>query len=107
MLGTLDQPDRRLLNALGVLMANHSGEETRFAEHLQRIPKYKHPGLAKDNLYKAVRASGSLGNAISQGILPGNLPFRRCPTCDATVHGECPEGVSSACPAIAAAAPAG
>lgn len=52
LLGSLDKPDRKLLNALGTLVANHSGGETKFAEHLKRS-KLSHPGLENDRLYKS------------------------------------------------------
>ncbi len=38
------------------------------------------PYAEQANLYQVVRESGSLDNAIAQGILPGNLPFGRCPS---------------------------
>jgi prepilin-type N-terminal cleavage/methylation domain-containing protein/prepilin-type processing-associated H-X9-DG protein len=38
------------------------------------------PQTEQDNLYKAVRANGSLANAITQGVLPSKLPFGRCPS---------------------------
>jgi prepilin-type N-terminal cleavage/methylation domain-containing protein/prepilin-type processing-associated H-X9-DG protein len=38
------------------------------------------PEIEQDNLYKAVRASNSLSNAVNQRILPGRLPFGRCPS---------------------------
>ncbi|KAF3925932.1 Nephrocystin-3 [Dactylellina cionopaga] len=53
LLGTLDKPDRRLLNALGTLTANHFEGETNFVEHLNRIDKFSHPGLENDVLYEA------------------------------------------------------
>jgi nucleoside phosphorylase len=58
-LGTLDKPDRRLLNALGVLLSKHELEETKFVEHLERatrLPGFSHPGLSSDKLYKSTYA---------------------------------------------------
>lgn len=55
-LGSLDKPDRLLLNALGVLLSNYELNKTGFAEHLKRITKhnrFSHPGLSTDKLYKA------------------------------------------------------
>ena len=55
LLGTLDKPHRRLLNALGILLANHISQETKFEQHLERIRGLKgfsYPGLERDKLYK-------------------------------------------------------
>ncbi|KAF3088143.1 hypothetical protein TWF102_010307 [Orbilia oligospora] len=49
-IGSLDKPDRRLLNALTTLQKNHSNGRTEFAEHVKRS-RYSHPGLEKDHLY--------------------------------------------------------
>ncbi|KAF3316392.1 hypothetical protein TWF173_002238 [Orbilia oligospora] len=51
-IGSLDKPDRRLLNALTTLQKNHSNGRTEFAEHLKRS-RYSHPGLEKDHLYES------------------------------------------------------
>ncbi|KAH8665292.1 nucleoside phosphorylase domain-containing protein [Tricladium varicosporioides] len=52
-LGILDKPERRLLNALGTLLANHIEKETRFEEHLQKVDTFSHPGLENDKLFKS------------------------------------------------------
>jgi nucleoside phosphorylase len=55
-LGSLDKPDRRLLNALGVLLGNHELKKTKFVEHLKRITNhngFSHPGLSNNKLYKS------------------------------------------------------
>ena len=55
-LSTLDQPDRRLLNALGQLFANRILGRTRFPEHLKRLPTlpgFSHPGLEHDKLFRS------------------------------------------------------
>ena len=55
-LGTLDKPDRRLLNALGQVLANRILGRTRFPEHLKRLQDLKgfsHPGLERDILFKS------------------------------------------------------
>ncbi|KAF3084511.1 hypothetical protein TWF594_008147 [Orbilia oligospora] len=51
-IGSLDKPDRRLLNALTTLQKNHSNGRTEFAEHVKRS-RYSHPGLEKDHLYES------------------------------------------------------
>lgn len=53
LLGTLDKPDRRLLNALGALLAKHEEGETKFADHLKRISKFSYPGVENDRLYQS------------------------------------------------------
>ena len=55
-LGTLDKPDRLLLNALGKLLANQISGKTNFPAHLkrlQRLPGFSHPGLEHDKLFKS------------------------------------------------------
>ena len=55
-LGALNKPDRRLLNALGKLLANRVLGRTRFSEHLERLQKlagFSHPGLKHDILFKS------------------------------------------------------
>ena len=55
-LGTLDKPDRRILNALGKLLANRVLGRTRFLEHLKRLQKlvgFSHPGFEHDKLFKS------------------------------------------------------
>ena len=54
-LGVLDKPDRRLLNALGLLLRNRVLRRTKFPEHLKRLqelPGFSHPGLEHDKLFK-------------------------------------------------------
>ena len=57
-LGILDKPDRRLLNALGLLLARHRLGKTKFPEHLTRLQNLadfsiSHPGLEHDKLFKS------------------------------------------------------
>ena len=55
-LGTLDKPERRLLNALGPLLRNRVLGTTRFPEHLMRLQKlagFSHPGLEHDVLFNS------------------------------------------------------
>ena len=54
-LGTLDKPDRRLLNALGLVLRNRILGTTKFPEHLkrlQKLPGFSHPGVGQDRLFK-------------------------------------------------------
>ena len=54
-LGILDRPDRRLLNALGILLRNRILGRTRFPEHLRRLQDlsgFSHPGLEHDKLFR-------------------------------------------------------
>lgn len=56
MVGTMQNPDWRLTNALGVLASDHELEKTTFADQLKRLQKYKkfaHPGLEHDRLFRA------------------------------------------------------
>lgn len=52
LLGFIDKPDRRLLNALGTLMSSHIIGKTKFADHLKRISRFSHPGLENDRLFE-------------------------------------------------------
>ena len=55
-LGILDKPDRRLLNALSLLLRNRILGRTRFPEHLKRLQdmaSFSHPGLEHDKLFKS------------------------------------------------------
>ena len=55
-LGILDKPDRRLLNALGLLLAKHSLGRTKFSKHLEKLQKqagFSHPGLDYDILFES------------------------------------------------------
>jgi hypothetical protein len=47
-----------------------------------------------------VRPEAGHGCSVASGCFV-IMPFRRCPTCDASVHGACPEDVESHCPALA------
>lgn len=54
LLSTLDKPDRRLLVALGYLMANHAGRWRHFSKHLEKLSDledFANPGIEKDKLY--------------------------------------------------------
>ncbi|KAK8045712.1 hypothetical protein PG996_013776 [Apiospora saccharicola] len=57
--GTIDRPDRVLLNALGALESDHEMDETNFQEHSERLLAWKNkerfafPGLDKDLLFQA------------------------------------------------------
>lgn len=54
LLSTLDKPDRRLLMALGFLMANHTARSSHFSKHLRRLSDLEHfanPGIEEDRLY--------------------------------------------------------
>jgi nucleoside phosphorylase len=56
LLSTLDKPDRRLLTALGHLVANHTGRWRHFSKHLQKLSDledFANPGCEKDNLYRS------------------------------------------------------
>lgn len=56
MLGTIQNPDWRLTNALSVLTSDHEIGQTTFDEHMARLRKRKkfaHPGLERDRLFKA------------------------------------------------------
>ncbi|KAK6504341.1 hypothetical protein TWF506_002544 [Arthrobotrys conoides] len=63
-IGSLDKPDRRLLNALTTLEENHSNGRTEFAEHVKRS-RYSHPGLEKDNLFESTYIHTAGGSACS------------------------------------------
>lgn len=55
-LGILDKPDRRLLNALGLVLRNRIVGRTKFSEHfkkLQKLGTFSHPGLEHDRLFKS------------------------------------------------------
>lgn len=59
ILGTIDKPDRVLLNALGKLASDHDMDRSTFQEHRKRllVPKHKRkftfPGLDQDRLFEA------------------------------------------------------
>ncbi|KAK8137367.1 hypothetical protein PG984_005307 [Apiospora sp. TS-2023a] len=59
MSGTIDRPDRVLLNALGALESDHEMDETNFQEHRERLLAWKgkrnfaFPGLEEDLLFQA------------------------------------------------------
>ncbi|KAK6343025.1 hypothetical protein TWF718_008403 [Orbilia javanica] len=69
ILGTVDKPDRRLLNALTTLEKNHHDGRTEFPKHLARS-RFSHPGLEKDKLYESTYTHTSTGST--------------CSTCDAS-----------------------
>jgi nucleoside phosphorylase len=59
IMGTMQDPDWRLTNALGILASDHELGRTRFNEQLARLRQHKtwkkfaHPGLEHDRLFKA------------------------------------------------------
>ncbi|KAH7308385.1 hypothetical protein B0I35DRAFT_471069, partial [Stachybotrys elegans] len=59
MLGTINRPDRVLLNALGKLASDHDMDRSTFEEHRERLllskhrRKFLHPGLEHDRLFYA------------------------------------------------------
>jgi nucleoside phosphorylase len=56
MLGTMQNPDWRLINALGILASNHELSRATFQDQLARMEKYKkfaYPGHEHDILFKA------------------------------------------------------
>jgi nucleoside phosphorylase len=56
LLSALDKPDRRLLVALGYLMANHAGGWRHFSKHLEKLndlQDFANPGIEKDKLYRS------------------------------------------------------
>ena len=56
MLGTIDKPDWKLTQALGVIGSNHDMHKTKFNDHLTRLqksPKFAHPSLDSDRLFEA------------------------------------------------------
>lgn len=60
LVGTMQNPDWRLTNALGVLASDHEMGRTTFADQLARLQRHKkkrkfaHPGLEHDKLFRAV-----------------------------------------------------
>ena len=60
LVGTVGNPDRRLTNALSVLVSDNEMGKTRFDDQLARLHrsikkrKFAHPGLEHDRLFKAV-----------------------------------------------------
>lgn len=63
ILGTIQDPDYRLTNALGILMSDHEMGKTKFCDQLARLQhvdkfarKFAHPGLEHDRLFKAAYA---------------------------------------------------
>ena len=59
LLGTVDRPDRILLNALERLQSDYEFDQSTFTQHYERLEKSKHgskfafPGLAYDRLFQA------------------------------------------------------
>jgi nucleoside phosphorylase len=56
MLGTIDKPEWRLTNALGMVGSDHEVGKTNFKNHLTRLKdhkKFRHPGFEHDRLFKA------------------------------------------------------
>lgn len=60
MVGTMQNPDWRLTNALGILASDHELDQTTFQDQLERLwvhkkhkKKFAHPGLESDKLFRA------------------------------------------------------
>jgi nucleoside phosphorylase len=56
MLGTMDKPDWKLTQALGVIASNHDMHQTKFNDHLTRLQNrtnFAHPGFDRDRLFRA------------------------------------------------------
>ncbi|KAF2658061.1 hypothetical protein K491DRAFT_690412 [Lophiostoma macrostomum CBS 122681] len=59
MVGTMQDPDWRLVNALGILVSDYELGRTHFDEHFARLrnikqnKKFMHPGLEHDRLFQA------------------------------------------------------
>jgi len=56
LVGTTQNPDWRLTNALGVLVSDHKLRRTKFNDHLARLQEFNefiHPGLEHDRLFEA------------------------------------------------------
>ena len=56
MVGTMQDPDWRLTNALGVLVADHKLGRTKFDDRfarLQQLKEFAHPGVEHDKLFQA------------------------------------------------------
>ncbi|KAF3905114.1 Nephrocystin-3 [Orbilia brochopaga] len=83
LLGTLDKPDRRLLNALTTLVAKYHEGETKFSEHLKRS-KFLHPGLENDKLYQSVYPHGGGDTCSMCDPYLSNRPKRK--TSDFVFH---------------------
>ncbi|KAF2205669.1 hypothetical protein GQ43DRAFT_445853 [Delitschia confertaspora ATCC 74209] len=70
MIGTMPDPDWRLTNVLSVLIADHELGQTKFGDHLARLPnrsKFAHPGLEPDMLFRAGyhRIGGNRSNSLA------------------------------------------
>lgn len=56
MVGTMQNPDWRLTNALSILMSDYELDRTTFQNHLARLrgrKKFEHPGFEHDRLFRA------------------------------------------------------
>lgn len=66
MVGTMQNPSRRLLSALSILSSDHEMDRTTFDKQLARLQgrkKFAHPGLEHDRLFKAAyRHMGGQGS---------------------------------------------
>ncbi|CAO2649637.1 Nn.00g070220.m01.CDS01 [Neocucurbitaria sp. VM-36] len=69
MVGTIRNPEWRLLNALTILVSDHELGLTRFDKQLARLQphkKFAHPGLEHDRLFKAsYHHTGDYGSACT------------------------------------------
>lgn len=57
IVGTMQDPDWRLINALGILASDHKLRRTKFHEQLARLQdfgEFAHPGQQHDRLFKAM-----------------------------------------------------
>ena len=78
-LDTLDEPDRRILSALGLLLRNRILGRTRFLEHLNRLQNlrgFSYPGLRHDKLFKSTypHVSGPNCSSCDHSQLIERLP---------------------------------
>ena len=80
LLGMLDKPNRRLLNALSPIISDRVEGQTKFDEHLQRLvgleEDFQHPGIENDVLFEA----GCDHVKIEPGLLERGDPY--CSYCD-------------------------
>lgn len=79
--GTIDKPDRVLLNALAQLISDHDMDQNKFQEHRQRLlksqqwQKFTFPGLDQDQLFQAAyRHEGSYGDKCADCKLAQLVP---------------------------------
>ena len=77
VIGSLDKPERRLLNILTKLMSDHDLARADFCKHLERttaFPRLKHPGLDNDKLFEAtyshvIQESGNCASCLGSKLV--------------------------------------